>query len=198
LLEVSRVILGTPTEENALGTVLDQMWRVVRYQAAAAVILEGEELRVAGSRGGRAGVRVPPGSSGELVLLLGRPPPLLRSGAPARAANVAGLTRLAATRLEPEALLGAAGEEILPLSGADRVVLYVAHARNAVLIPVAHEGTAPAEEKRVTELRLDLSAPLLAPLVEERKTLVFQGETGPPPDSVSPFLGARSLLLIPL
>src|SRR5204863_139994 len=135
LLEVSRVILGTPTEDNALGTVLDQMWRVVRYQAAAAVVLEGDELRVAASRGGSVDVRVP---------------------------------------------------------------LYVANARNAVLSPVAHEGTAPAEEKRVTERRLDLSAPLLAPLVEERKTLVFQGETGPPPDSVSPFLGARSLLLIPL
>jgi len=116
----------------------------------------------------------------------------------ARAANVARFTRLAATRLEPESLLGAAGEEILPLSGADRVVLYTAHSRNAVLIPVAHEGTAPAEEKRVMELRLDLSAPLLAALVEERKTLVFQGETGPPPDFVSPFLGARSLVLIPL
>ncbi len=270
LLEVSRVILGTPTEENALGTVLDQMWRVVRYQAAAAVILEGEELRVAASRGGSADVRVPLGSSGELGLVLERHALLVLSDAAtllpelgirgatgkamaaplkakqrvlgalvvvfedehatearegqlltafadntalfldaarmlsrerqarARAANVARFTRLAATRLEPESLLGAAGEEILPLSGADRVVLYVAHARNAVLIPVAHEGTAPAEEKRVTELRLDLSAPLLAPLVEERKTLVFQGETGPPPDSVSPFLGARSLLLIPL
>jgi len=270
LLEVSRAILGTPTEENALGTVLDQMWRVVRYQAAAAVVLEGDELRVAASRGGSVDVRVPLGSSGELGLVLERhalqvlsdaatllpelgirgatgkamAAPLkakqkvlgalvvvfedehateAREGqlltafadntalfldaarllsrerqARARAANVARFTRLAATRLEPESLLGAAGEEILPLSGADRVVLYVAHARNAVLIPVAHEGTAPAEEKRVTELRLDLSAPLLTPLVEERKTLVFQGETGPPPDSVSPFLGARSLLLIPL
>jgi len=270
LLEVSRVILGTPTEDNALGTVLDQMWRVVRYQAAAAVVLEGDELRVAASRGGSVDVRVPLGSSGELGLVLERHalqvlsdaatllPELGIRGATgramaaplkakqrvlgalvvvfedehateahegqlltafadntalfldaarllsrerqarARAANVARFTRLAATRLEPESLLGAAGEEILPLSGADRVVLYVAHARNAVLIPVAHEGTAPAEEKRVTELRLDLSAPLLAPLVEERKTLVFQGETGPPPDSVSPFLGARSLLLIPL
>jgi diguanylate cyclase (GGDEF)-like protein len=116
----------------------------------------------------------------------------------ARAANVARFTRLAATRLEPESLLGAAAEEILPLSGADRVVLYSAHARNAVLIPVAHEGTAPAEEKRVMELRLDLSAPLLSPLVEERQTLVFQGEIGPPPESVTPYLGARSLVLIPL
>jgi len=270
LLEVSRVLLGIPTEENALGTVLDQMWRVVRYQAAAAVLLDGDELRVAASRGGSADVRVPLGSSGELGLVLERntlralsdaatllpelgirgatgkamAAPLkakqrvlgalvvvfedeyateAREGqlltafadhtavfldaarllsrerhARARAANVARFTRLAATRLEPESLLGAAGEEILPLSGADRVVLYTAHTRNAVLIPVAHEGTAPAEEKRVTELRLDLSIPLLAPLVEERKTLVFQGDTGPPPDWASPFLGARSLLLIPL
>jgi diguanylate cyclase (GGDEF)-like protein len=270
LVEVSRVLLGTPTEENALGTVLDQMWRVVRYQAAAAVVLEGDELRVAASRGGSADLRVPLGSSGELGLVLERhslqvlsdaatllpelgirgatgkamAAPLkakqrvlgalvvvfedehateAREGqllaafadhtalfldaarllnrerqARARAANVARFTRLAATRLEPESLLGAAGEEILPLSGADRVVLYTAHSRNAVLIPVAHEGTAPAEEKRVLELRLDLSAPLLAPLVEERKTMVFQGEIGPPPDFLSPFLGARSLMLIPL
>ena len=270
LLEVSRVLLGTPAEENALGTVLDQMWRVVRYQAAAAIVLEPDRLRVAASRGGRADVHVPLGSSGELGLVLeggalrvlsdaatllpelgvrgatgkamaaplkskekvlgalvvafedehateAREGQLLAAFADhtalfldaarllgrerqarARAANVARFTRLAATRLEPESLLGAAGEELLPLSGADRVVLYVAHARNAVLIPVAHQGTAPAEEKRVTELRLDLSAPLLAPLVEERKPLVFQGETGSPPDSVTPFLGARSLLLIPL
>ena len=72
LLEVSRVILGTPTEDNALGTVLDQMWRVVRYQAAAAVVLEGDELRVAASRGGSVDVRVPLGSSGELGLVLER------------------------------------------------------------------------------------------------------------------------------
>ena len=72
LLEVSRAILGTPTEENALGTVLDQMWRVVRYQAAAAVILEGDELRVAASRGGSTDIRVPLGSSGELGLVLER------------------------------------------------------------------------------------------------------------------------------
>jgi diguanylate cyclase (GGDEF)-like protein len=270
LVEVSRVLLGTPIEENALGTVLDQMWRVVRYQAAAAVLLDGDELRVAASRGGSADLRVPLGSSGELGLVLERhslqvlsdaatllpelgirgatgkamAAPLkakqrvlgalvvvfedehateAREGqllvafadhtalfldaarlldrerqARARAANVARFTRLAATRLEPESLLGAAGEEILPLSGADRVVLYTAHSRNAVLIPVAHQGTAPAEEKRVLELRLDLSAPLLAPLVEERKTIVFQGEIGPPPDFLSPFLGARSLMLIPL
>ena len=270
LVEVSRVLLGAPTEESALGTVLDQMWRVVRYQAAAAVVLDGDELRVAASRGGSADLRVPLGSSGELGLVLeghslqvlsdaatllpelgirgatgkamaaplkakqrvlgalvvvfedehateAREGQLLAAFADhtalfldaarllnrerqarARAANVARFTRLAATRLEPESLLGAAGEEILPLSGADRVVLYTAHSRNAVLIPVAHEGTAPAEEKRVMELRLDLSAPLLAPLVDERKTLVFQGEMGPPPDFVSPFLGARSLMLIPL
>jgi diguanylate cyclase (GGDEF)-like protein len=270
LLEVSRVLLGSPTEENALGTVLDQMWRVVRYQAAAAVLLDGDELHVAASRGGSADVRVPMDASGELGLVLERQalqslsdaatllPELGIRGATGkamaaplkaqqevlgalvavfedehanearegqllsafadhtalfldaarllgrerqargRAANVARFTRLAATRLEPESLLGAAGEEILPLSGADRVVLYTAHSRNAVLIPVAHEGTAPAEEKRVMELRLDLSAPLLAPLVEERKTLVFQDATGPPPDFVTPFLGARALLLIPL
>src|SRR5204863_9058806 len=72
LLEVSRVLLGTPVEENALGTVLDQVWRVVRYQAAAVVVLEGDELRVAASRGGSADVRVPLGSSGELGLELER------------------------------------------------------------------------------------------------------------------------------
>src|SRR6185503_17639666 len=36
LREVSRSLIGSFTEQAALATVLDQMWRVVRYQAAAA------------------------------------------------------------------------------------------------------------------------------------------------------------------
>jgi diguanylate cyclase (GGDEF)-like protein len=52
LREVSRAMVGTLSEHAALSTVLDQMWRVIRYQAAVAVVLEGRVLRVAASRGG--------------------------------------------------------------------------------------------------------------------------------------------------
>jgi GAF domain-containing protein len=47
-------------------TVLDQMWRVVRYQAAAAVMHEGHRLRVAASRGGGRGRRAPYAEAGTL------------------------------------------------------------------------------------------------------------------------------------
>jgi diguanylate cyclase (GGDEF)-like protein len=59
LREVSRALLGTPSEDAALAAVLDQMWKVIRYQAALAVIAEGGVLRVAASRGGEADVTVP-------------------------------------------------------------------------------------------------------------------------------------------
>jgi hypothetical protein len=52
LRDVSRALVGTLSEQSAMSTVLDQMWRVVRYQAAVAVVLEGRVLRVAASRGG--------------------------------------------------------------------------------------------------------------------------------------------------
>jgi GAF domain-containing protein len=51
LREVSRALVGTLSEEAALSTVLEQMWRVVHYQAAVAVVLEGRVLRVAAARG---------------------------------------------------------------------------------------------------------------------------------------------------
>jgi len=46
-------------------------------------------------------------------------------------------TRLAVTRRDPEALLQAAGPELMALSGADRAIVYLAHPRNPVLIPAA-------------------------------------------------------------
>lgn len=66
LREVSRTLIGSYTEHAALSTVLDQMWRVVRYQAAAAVMLEGDRLRVAASRGGDADVEVAYAEAGNL------------------------------------------------------------------------------------------------------------------------------------
>ena len=66
LREVSRTLIGSYTEHAALSTVLDQMWRVVRYQAAAAVMLEGDRLRVAASRGGDADVELPYADAGNL------------------------------------------------------------------------------------------------------------------------------------
>jgi diguanylate cyclase (GGDEF)-like protein len=66
LREVSRTLIGSYTEHAALSTVLDQMWRVVRYQAAAAVMLEGDRLRVAASRGGDSDVELAYADAGNL------------------------------------------------------------------------------------------------------------------------------------
>lgn len=70
LREVSRALLGTSSEEAALGAVLDQMWKVVRYQAALAVLAEGDIVRVAASRGGEADVTVPLAEVPELAAAL--------------------------------------------------------------------------------------------------------------------------------
>src|SRR5439155_7020258 len=51
LREVSRALVGTLSERDALSAVLDQMWRVVGYRAAVAVVLEGHTLRPAAARG---------------------------------------------------------------------------------------------------------------------------------------------------
>src|SRR6185503_2013842 len=67
----------------------------------------------------------------------------------ARSAAVARITRLTASRHEPDSLLQAVAPELLAAAGAERAVLYLRHARNAVLIPVADAGTAPHEEERV-------------------------------------------------
>jgi diguanylate cyclase (GGDEF)-like protein len=121
----------------------------------------------------------------------------LERHARARAATMGRFTRLAATRLEPKALLEAAAAEILPLSGAEQVIFYSAHARNAVLIPMAHKGRQGDEPARLTQ-RIDLTAEPLAPLIEDRTPLIFQAAEKPIPDELAVFADARSVLLLPL
>jgi diguanylate cyclase (GGDEF)-like protein len=266
LREVSRAIVTTPSEDAALATVLDQMWRVVRYEAAVAVVRDGARLRVAASRGGDADHELPLAEAGRLVQafetrrpmllddaaqllprlgLRGRPgrviaAPLLARGealgalvvafeaeqpaggdelpllsafadhaalfldvssglrrerlARARSSAVARITRLAVTRHEPESLLQAAAPELLAISGGDRVVLYLRQAKTPTLVPVADAGTAPHEEARVRELRLDYATGPLAPLVVGPVVL---GGDQPLPAGVVPYRDARSALALP-
>ncbi len=269
LREVSRAIVTTPSEDAALATVLDHMWRVVRYEAAVAVVrVDGTRLRVAASRGGDTDHELPLEEAGSLMRALdtqrGTPiddaarllprlglrglcgravaAPLVARGetlgafvvvfesdraevetelpllkafadhaalfldvgaglrrerqARARAAAVARITRLAVTRHEPESLLQAAAPELLSLSGADRVVLYLRHARSAVLIPIADAGTAPDEESRVRELRLAYASGPLLPLAVCHPVVL--GGDNPPPGGVTPYPGARTVALLPL
>jgi diguanylate cyclase (GGDEF)-like protein len=269
LREVSRALVGTLSEDAALGTVLDQMWRVVRYPAAAAVVKDGDRVRVSAARGGVAGATLPLAAAGDLREILEsrqlgvlkdagtRLPPLglagfgdkalaapmvakgevlgalvvaldaarvpgLRDGqlvtafadhaalfleagaifrrerlARARAAAVARITRLAAVRQPADALLAAVAPEVLVVSGADRVVFYLKHDRNDVLIPAADAGVARSEAARVRELRLDVATGPLAPL-RARKSVVFQDDSAPLAGSITPFPAAGSVVLVPL
>jgi hypothetical protein len=89
LRDVSRALVGTLSEQAAMSTVLDQMWRVVRYQAAVAVVLEGRVLRVAASRGGDPEGEMSLDQAGDLRATLSRarrpssptPPPACRGWA---------------------------------------------------------------------------------------------------------------------
>ena len=270
LREVSRTLIGSYTEHAALSTVLDQMWRVVRYQAAAAVMLEGDRLRVAASRGGDADVEVPYAEVGNLKRVfeskrielladaeeqlprlgmhgvagttLAAPmveqgeavgalvvvfetalAPTFRDGqlvmafadhaalfleagsilrrerqARARAAVLSRITRMAASRHEPESLLQAVAPEFLALSGADRAVIYVRPPHGDVLLPVADAGTAPDEEERVRGLRLEIGAGPLQPLSEKPAPIVFHADRDPVPASITPFEGAHAMLVVPL
>jgi diguanylate cyclase (GGDEF)-like protein len=269
LREVSRALVGTASEDLALGTVLDQMWRVVRYQAAAAVVLDGEMLRVAASRGGDTDCTVAVSETGELaaaltartpviikdtphvlpklglrglpgpalaVPLLGKERPrgallvifegrhnpglrdaqlvgafadhaalFLEAGAllrrerqgRARATAVARVTRLAASRHEPESLLQGVAPELLTVSGADRVILYLKHPRTDVLAPVAAAGVTAEEEPRAAEIRLGLESGPLEPL-RRGGAVVFQEPANPAPGSIQPFPQAKSVLFVPL
>ncbi len=269
LREVSRALIGSLSEDAALGTVLDQMWKVVRYQAALAAVVEGPRLRVAASRGGDPDVEIPLDSAGELrealrtrqtallgdaaaqlprlglrgvagkalaaplltrdevrgaVVVVFEPEhlPGLRDGqivsafadhaalfleagsllrrerqARARAAAVARITRLTASRHEPDSLLQAVAPELLPLTGSDRAILYLKHPRSGVLAPVAWAGIAPEEEERVRDLRLDLLDGLLQPL-RRGEAVLFQDEASPPPGTLNAFPSALSLVLVPL
>jgi diguanylate cyclase (GGDEF)-like protein len=268
LREVSRTLLTTLTEDSALAAVLDQMWRVVRYRAASAMVVEGDRLRVAASRGGDADVSFPLENAGAILgiiesrqlgvlsdvsslpemgmqsrggaivaPLLARGQalgafivafdedhaPVLRDGqlvtafadhaalfleagavlrrerqARARTAAVARITRLAASRHEPESLLQAVAPELLAASGAERAVLYLSHARNAVLIPVGSAGVASPEEERVRELRLDMTSGPLEGLFDGPGAVFFEAPMNPPPGSITPFEGTRSLLIVRL
>ena len=270
LLEVTRALIATPTEDAALGVVLDQLWRVLRYQAAAALVLDGELPRLAAARGAdaaseaqtkidpkllellqsrKAGVLERPeqalaglgfrGAVGMAVVaplvskreLLGallaafdvthtkdtRETQLVSAFADqvalfldtgrnlrrerqarARAAAVARVTRMVATRVDSDSILKVAASELLALSGADRCILYLGHARNPVLIPVANAGTLPEEEARVRELRVDLTASPLAAMTEQREPLAFQGEGNPPPPEIVAFPDTRAMLLLPM
>ena len=269
LREVSRALLTTVSEDMALASVLDQMWRVVRYQAASAAVIEGDRLRVAASRGGDTDVSFPLEGAGEVrtaiqtrqlglisdvatlpemgmrlsrggaivAPLLARGQalgafvvafdedhdPSLRDGqlvtafadhaalfleagavlrrerqARARTAAVARITRLTASRHEPDSLLQAVAPELLAAAGAERAVLYLRHARNAVLIPVAYAGTAPHEEERVRELRLDMTSGPLVGLLDGQGAVCFEAPSNPPPGSITPFDGTRALLIFPM
>ena len=83
LRELSRALVTTQTEDSALGTVLDQVWRVVRYEAAVALVMESNLLRVAAARGGEQGREIPLQEVGDLTdLLAGRQPRLIERPEP--------------------------------------------------------------------------------------------------------------------
>jgi diguanylate cyclase (GGDEF)-like protein len=270
LREVSRALVGTVSEDAALGTVLDQMWRVVRYPAAAAVVKDRERVRIAAARGGVAGATVPLATAGDLrdifesrqlgvlkdaatklpalglgaftgkalaapmvakgevlgALVVAHDTALvpgLRDGqivtafadhaalfleagavfrrerqARARSAAIARITRLASVRQPADGLLAAVAPEVLLVSGADRVVFYLKHERNDVLVPVAEAGAARSEVARARDQRLDVATGPLAPLLRERKPLVFQDESAPAAAALTPFPTAGSVALVPL
>ena len=269
LREVSRALVGTLTEQAALSTVLDQMWRVVRYQAAVALVLEGRYLRVVASRGGDADAEIPLDQAGDLraafvtrraTVLSDAASRLPRLGlggvqgralaaplltrdevrgaivvvfeeehvpgarderivgafadhaalfleagsllrkerqARARATAVARITRMAASRHEPESLLQAVAPELMAASGADRVILYLKSVRGVMLTAAAWAGTDPEEDERVTQLGLDPTSTLLSPLMRGGPVL-FQEEGAPPPAMLNPFGQAASLLVVPM
>src|SRR4029450_6363773 len=115
----------------------------------------------------------------------------------ARAAAMARVSRIAVTRHDPESLLQAVAPEILELSDADRVVVYLKHEKNHVLRAVTDAGVLPHEEERARELRIDLAPAPLAPLLEAPRPLLFQGEETPPPPAITAFADTRTLLVIP-
>jgi diguanylate cyclase (GGDEF)-like protein len=265
--EVSRALVTTYSEDLGLSTVLDQIWRVLRYQAALALVLEGERLRVAASRGGEVGIEIALALAGSLAEMLeertGRllsdadvllprlgvrgatgqalGVPLLAKGevlgalvvvsaeqtfveretrlvgalaehaalflevgailrrerqARARTAALARVTRMAVTRHDAESLLSDVAPEVLSLSGADQVVLYLSHPRNPVLIPVASAGVQSDDEERVKTYRLDMTqGGTLGPLVTEAVPLFFSGEAC---DSLTALSGVLNLLAVPM
>ncbi len=267
LRDLSRALVSTATEDAALGTVLDQVWRVVRYQAAAALLLDGDHLRVAASRGGDVGLTVPLRSASEMEAALRSPEPaILRETGPllpalglrdvsgptlvaplraegqvvgaflvvldpemepsvreaqrvaaladhaslflaagavmrrerqarARKGAVTRIARIAATRHEPDSLLQGVAPELLTLSGADRVILYLTHSHGSVLVPAAESGAAAGEQDAVFALGLDLTSKPLLPLLTRREPVRLQGRECLP---LSPFPEVTGLLIMAL
>jgi diguanylate cyclase (GGDEF)-like protein len=115
----------------------------------------------------------------------------------ARAISVARITRMAASRYEPESLLQAVAPELMAASGADRVILYLKPPRASALTAVAWAGTSPEEEEKIAAQSLEPASSLMAPLMKGRPVL-FQDEAQPPPVHVHPFAEAASLLIVPL
>jgi diguanylate cyclase (GGDEF)-like protein len=269
LREVSRALVGTPTQDTALADVLDQMWRVLRYGAAAAVLVEGSRLRVAACRGGAAGRELDLASAGplrealesrrltavmdagELLRRLGIPQdgraliaPLVHSGevlgalavsfptghasglrerelvaafaehaalfleagvvlrrerqARARTAAAARLIRLAAGGKEPVALLRTVAPELLALSGADRVVLYLRDVPGGVLRPVAHAGTQPGEEELLEELMPELGSDEVKALAAATRAQAWPDSGHLPPLALTAYPGTVGLAAVPL
>ena len=131
LREVSRALVGTLSEQAALSTVLDQMWRVVHYQAAVAVVLEGRVLRVAASRGGDPEGEMSLDQAGDLrAAFLGRKTTVLTD---------------AATRLPRLGLRGLTGRALgAPLLAPDEV-------RGAIVVVFDADHVAgPGDERVVT------------------------------------------------
>lgn len=77
LRELSRALVCTHSEDLALGTVLDHLRRVIQYEAAVAVVLESNLVRVAVSRGGDPGFEVELGTIAPLASPLQGTQPVL-------------------------------------------------------------------------------------------------------------------------
>jgi len=111
LWEMSRALIGHQTDTADLAVVLEQMGRVVHYEAASALVREGDRLRVAASRDGVPRIELAGSAAGPLArVLAGGPLESLPSaaalplelGLPARGGEV-----LAAPLVAREGVLGA-------------------------------------------------------------------------------------------
>ncbi|HEV7502072.1 MAG TPA: sensor domain-containing diguanylate cyclase, partial [Vicinamibacteria bacterium] len=114
-----------------------------------------------------------------------------------RATAVARITRMAASRHEPESLLQAVAPELMAASGADRVVLYLKPQRGTVLTAVAWAGTTPEEEERIAGRTLEPASSVVTALLKGAH-LLFQEPDRPAPAHIHPFAQAASLLIVPL
>ncbi len=78
--EVARALVATSNEPAALMTMLDQLWRVIRYDAGVVALLDDGVLDVAMARGAKPGNRVIMSEVGGLEAALGsrKPVPLER------------------------------------------------------------------------------------------------------------------------